>query len=106
MFAEIAKRIDSEAVKKTNAVFQWNITKDGKTFSWTTDLKNGNGSVYNSAAKDKADCTLSLSDDDFADLVQGKADAMKLFTGGKLRISGNIMLSQKLQVLFKAKAKL
>ena len=41
----------------------------------------------------------SSSEDDFLALTQGKADAMKLFTTGKLKISGNVMASQKLQFL-------
>ena len=46
-----------------------------------------------------ADCTLELAEPDFLDLTQGKADPMKLFTTGKLKISGNVMASQKLQFL-------
>src|SRR6185312_7686967 len=34
-------------------------------------------------------------------MTQGKADPMKLFTSGKLKISGNIMASQKLNFLSK-----
>jgi 3-hydroxyacyl-CoA dehydrogenase/3a,7a,12a-trihydroxy-5b-cholest-24-enoyl-CoA hydratase len=34
-------------------------------------------------------------------MVSGKADAMKLFTTGKLKISGNVMASQKLDFLRK-----
>jgi len=34
-------------------------------------------------------------------MTQGKADAMKLFTTGKLKISGNVMASQKLEFLRK-----
>src|SRR6185295_6589014 len=48
-----------------------------------------------------AECTLELAESDFLDLTQGKADPMKLFTTGKLKISGNVMASQKLQSLFK-----
>mgnify|MGYP000163776431 CR=1 FL=1 len=39
--------------------------------------------------------------DDFMALVAGKADAQKLFFGGKLKLSGNIMLSQKLEGVLK-----
>ena len=67
--------------------------------SWLLDLKTGTGSVR--AGEGAADCTLELAQDDFLALTQGKADAMKLFTTGKLKISGNVMASQKLQFLSK-----
>ncbi|MBS1124121.1 MAG: Oxidoreductase, short chain dehydrogenase/reductase family protein [Deltaproteobacteria bacterium] len=67
--------------------------------SWLLDLKNGAGSVKQGEAA--AECTLELAEEDFLALTQGKADAMKLFTTGKLKISGNVMASQKLQFLSK-----
>jgi 3-hydroxyacyl-CoA dehydrogenase/3a,7a,12a-trihydroxy-5b-cholest-24-enoyl-CoA hydratase len=48
-----------------------------------------------------AECTLELAEEDFLAMTQGKADPMKLFTSGKLKISGNIMASQKLNFLSK-----
>src|SRR6185503_17974187 len=80
----------------------------GKTFlfrlsepdsAWTVDLKNGKGSV--TSGGDKADCVLDLSDADFRAMVAGKADPMKLWTEKKLKISGDVMASQKLMFLKK-----
>jgi 3-hydroxyacyl-CoA dehydrogenase/3a,7a,12a-trihydroxy-5b-cholest-24-enoyl-CoA hydratase len=80
----------------------------GKTFlfkltapdsAWTIDLKNGKGSVTQGG--DKADCVLELSDADFCAMVAGKADPMKLWTEKKLKISGDVMASQKLMFLKK-----
>jgi 3-hydroxyacyl-CoA dehydrogenase/3a,7a,12a-trihydroxy-5b-cholest-24-enoyl-CoA hydratase len=68
--------------------------------AWTVDLKNGKGSV-SAGAPDKADCTLELEDSDFMAMTSGAADPQKLFMGGKLKISGNIMASQKLTFLKK-----
>ena len=48
-----------------------------------------------------AQCTLELSEADFMAMCTGKADPMKLFMDKKLRISGNIMASQKLDFLKK-----
>ncbi|MBA3391344.1 MAG: SDR family NAD(P)-dependent oxidoreductase [Deltaproteobacteria bacterium] len=79
---------------KVNTTYLWKI--GSKT--WTLDLK-GAGSVK--AGGDAGECTLELTEDDFLALTQGKADAMKLFTTGKLKISGNVMASQKLQFLSK-----
>ena len=50
--------------------------------------------------------TLQLSDADFGSLVSGKANAQKLFMGGKLKIKGNIMKATKMEpVLKKAQGK-
>ena len=67
--------------------------------AWTVDLKNGAGSV--TQGRSKAECTLELSDSDFMDMCTGKADAQKLYFGGQLKISGNVMASQKLEFLRK-----
>jgi 3-hydroxyacyl-CoA dehydrogenase/3a,7a,12a-trihydroxy-5b-cholest-24-enoyl-CoA hydratase len=80
---------------KVATTYQWKIGDK----RWLLDLKTGGGSVKEGEAT--ADCTLELAEQDFLDLTQGKADAMKLFTTGKLKISGNIMASQKLQFLSK-----
>jgi 3-hydroxyacyl-CoA dehydrogenase/3a,7a,12a-trihydroxy-5b-cholest-24-enoyl-CoA hydratase len=71
----------------------------GPDSAWTIDLKNGKGSVAEGGAS--ADCTLEMSDSDFRDMVAGKADAQKLYFGGKLKISGDVMASQKLMFLKK-----
>ncbi|XP_056393346.1 peroxisomal multifunctional enzyme type 2 isoform X2 [Hyla sarda] len=110
VFEEIGRRIKdvgSELVKKVNAVFQWDITKDGKTAAqWTIDLKNGSGEVYSGSVRGRADTTFTLSDQDFMDLVLGKLNPQKAFFAGKLKVKGNIMLSQKLEVILKDYAKL
>jgi len=80
---------------KVATTYLWKIGSQ----TWLLDLKTGTGSVK--AGGDSADCTLELSQEDFLALTQGKADAMKLFTTGKLKISGNVMASQKLQFLSK-----
>jgi 3-hydroxyacyl-CoA dehydrogenase/3a,7a,12a-trihydroxy-5b-cholest-24-enoyl-CoA hydratase len=67
--------------------------------AFLVDLKNGKGGVSEGAAA--ADCTLEIAEKDLLDMTAGKADAMKLFTTGKLKISGNVMASQKLEFLKK-----
>ncbi len=69
--------------------------------AWIIDLKNGSGGVTEAPATQEADCTLDFADQDFRDMVAGKADAQKLYFGGKLKISGDIMASQKLMFLRK-----
>uniref|UniRef100_A0A7N6A5Y3 Hydroxysteroid (17-beta) dehydrogenase 4 n=1 Tax=Anabas testudineus TaxID=64144 RepID=A0A7N6A5Y3_ANATE len=110
VFAEIGRRIKdlgSEMVKKVNAVFGWEITKDGRPAAqWTIDLKNGSGSLHKGSYSGKVDVTFTVSDEDFMEVVQGKLNPQKAFFSGKLKVRGNIMLSQKLEVILKDYAKL
>ena len=87
-----------DMVGKTQTVFRFEL-KDPDS-AWTLDLKNGKGAVTE-GAEGTADCTLALAERDFLDMTMGKSDPMKLFTTGKLKISGNVMASQKLQFLQK-----
>jgi putative sterol carrier protein len=53
--------------------------------------------------------TLILSEEDFGKLVAGKANAQKLFMGGKLKIKGDVMKATKMEPILKkaqSKAKL
>uniref|UniRef100_H3DH09 Peroxisomal multifunctional enzyme type 2 n=1 Tax=Tetraodon nigroviridis TaxID=99883 RepID=H3DH09_TETNG len=110
VFAEIGRRIKeagSELVKKVNAVFSWEITKEGRTAAhWTIDLKNDGGSLQKGPYSGKADVTFTVADQDFMEVVQGKLNPQKAFFSGKLKVRGNIMLSQKLEVILKDYAKL
>ena len=80
---------------KVGVVYQWKVGSK----AYLLDLKSTPGKVV--VGEGAAECTLELSEGDFLDLTQGKADPMKLFTTGKLKISGNIMASQKLSFLSK-----
>ncbi|KAJ7994354.1 hypothetical protein DPEC_G00264990 [Dallia pectoralis] len=110
VFAEIGRRIKDlgvEMVKKVNAIFSWEITRGGNTVSlWTIDLKHGNGALLKGPYTGKADVTFTVSDEDFMDVVQGHLNPQKAFFAGKLKVRGNIMLSQKLEVILKDYAKL
>uniref|UniRef100_A0A5F9CQH1 17-beta-hydroxysteroid dehydrogenase 4 n=1 Tax=Oryctolagus cuniculus TaxID=9986 RepID=A0A5F9CQH1_RABIT len=110
VFEEIGRRLKDvgrEVVKKVNAVFEWHITKGGAPAAkWTIDLKNGSGKVYQGPAKGSADTTIIISDEDFMEVVLGKLDPQKAFFSGRLKARGNIMLSQKLEMILKDYAKL
>ncbi|XP_036600025.1 peroxisomal multifunctional enzyme type 2-like [Trichosurus vulpecula] len=110
VFEEIGHRIKDvgkELVKKVNAVFKWNLTKHGETAAqWTIDLKNGSGELYQGPARGSADTVFTLSDEDFLGVVLGKLNPQKAFFSSKLQVKGNIMLSQKLELILKDYAKL
>lgn len=71
-------------------------------------MKNGSGSIQKDTIKGvKPDITIDVSDNDFSDLAEGKANGQKLFMSGKIKAKGAIMLATKLDTVLKAnKAKL
>lgn len=107
VFAGIKDRVlaDPAKAKSVNAVFSYKITNNGQVAKeWTLDLKNAD--VYEGAPKSKADTTLTVADQDMIDIALGKLNPQVAFMKGKLKITGNIMLTQKLVPLLKTEAKL
>lgn len=92
-----------DAIKKGGAIFAFTLKNtSGATDSWYIDLKE-TGTVGKGVAPEgkKPAVTLQLSDKDFGQLVQGKANAQKLFMGGKLKVKGDVMKASKLEPIFK-----
>ena len=67
---------------------------DGGT--WLVNLKDAPGAQQGDGP---SDCTISLSANDFVDLLEGRANGQQLYFQGKLRIDGNLGLALKLQNL-------
>ncbi|XP_023302266.2 peroxisomal multifunctional enzyme type 2 [Lucilia cuprina] len=109
VFQKIADGIkgNEAKAKAVNGIFLYKITKDGKVAKeWTLDLKSCK--IYEGPAQSvKVDTTLTVSDEDMVDIALGKLNPQAAFMKGKLKIAGNIMLTQKLAPLLKqADAKL
>lgn len=106
-FSKYTDREKQEAIKKSNGIFELQVTNAAKeTVTWTIDMKK-TGTVYKGTAKPKADVTIILSDDTLIDLSEGKTNGQKAFMTGKLKTKGNMMLATKLDTVLKgAKAKL
>lgn len=95
-------KANPQEVKKINAVFLYYILVNGKKqASWTLDLKKAE--VYQGEPKTgKPDATLTLDDGDMMQMALGKLNPQVAFMRGKLKISGNILLTQKLKTLMEA----
>lgn len=107
VFAGIKDRVaENEAkAKAINAVFLYKITSGGKVAKeWVLDLKTAK--VYEGPVNGKADTTMTIADADMVDLALGKLQPQTAFMKGKLKVTGNIMLAQKLAPLLKTEAKL
>ena len=84
-----------ELVDTVGKVYQWHVQNPDLGF--VLDLKNGEGSVYEGTADH--DTSIELEESDLMAMMRGEADAQKLYFGGKLKIDGDIMASQKLSFL-------
>ena len=106
LFNEIQGGIaaDPSLVKKVNGVYCFVVTDgpNGAKKEWTVDLKNGNGAVR-AAKPEKADATITLSDETFVNLAEGKANPQQLFMQGKIKLTGNMGLAMKLDQVIKVK---
>ena len=80
------------AIKSGNGIFAFTLKNAGKEESWHIDLKE-TGAVGRGVAPEgkKATVTLVLNDAEFQKLIEGKANAQKLFMSGKLKIKGDMM---------------
>eukprot|EP00105_Crassostrea_gigas_P009550 XP_011424543.1 PREDICTED: peroxisomal multifunctional enzyme type 2 isoform X1 [Crassostrea gigas] len=109
LFEDMAKRAKSQpnVAKKINAVFLFDITKDGKPAAkWTADMKTGGGVYKGEPKQGKADCTLTIDDKNMVDMASGKLNGQTAFMKGLLKLKGNMMLAQKLGSLFGETSKL
>lgn len=62
--------------------------------------------IFQGTFDGKSDVQLTVSDDDFAAMATGQLNSQKAFMQGKLKLKGNIMLTQKLGQIFSQNAKL
>ena len=65
------------------------------------DFKSSPPKVGSSSGA-KADVTIKVADGDFVLLADGKLNPMQAFMQGKIKVSGQIALAQKLDTVFKA----
>ena len=90
----ISKNPDLAGQVKTS--FQFKLT--GPDSAYGVDLSAAPGKV-SSGSLANPDVTLELTDANFIGMATGKLNAQKLYFGGELKISGNVMASQKLEFL-------
>ncbi len=91
--AEIVAKMN-EALASTGGLdksVKFDFGDDGQVFASGTEAKEGN---------DDADCTISVTKDDFVALAGGNLDPMMAFMSGKLKVAGDMSVAMGLQSLF------
>ncbi len=84
-----------DVVSKINAVYQFRISGPGGG-AWIVDCTAPGGRI-SAGEVANAKCTVTATDSDFLNIVNGKLNPQMAFMSGKLRIQGDMGLAMKLQ---------
>jgi len=103
VFSELQKHItaDPSVVGRVNAIYKFVL---GPNKVWVVDLKNAPGSIKK--GEGTGDTTITISEQDFVDLMTGKLSGQNAFMQGKLKVQGNMANAMKLSQLTAQKPKL
>lgn len=92
---DAALKLDPKKLAGSEGVYQFNITgNDSGTYQLIID-ENG-GKAVEGTEKDP-EVTLTISDEDYKEMIAGKLNPTEAFMSGKLTIEGDIGLALKLQ---------
>jgi len=99
IFEGIPDAFQPDKAAGVDVVFQFDISGAGGG-SWHVTVKDGACEVAEGSHASPT-TTIKMGDDDFVKLITGELNAMSAFTGGKLKIEGDLMKSQLIEKLFK-----
>ena len=90
---------DPDAAGPLSAVFQFDISGD-EPGQWYLTVHNQTCKV-DEGMSPAPNVTLNMASADFVDMMTGRISGQAAFFSGKLRVSGDLMLAQRLEGLFK-----
>lgn len=97
-FDAMASRFQPSKAPGMNATIQYDITGD-QGGTWHAVIKDGTCAV-NSGAAATPNLTLSMSSQDWLDMIGGKLSGQMAFMSGKLKLKGDMGLAMKVGSLF------
>jgi putative sterol carrier protein len=98
VFDQMPGRLNKDAAKGMNAVYQFDLSGDGGG-KWAVLINNDQCTVQE-GAHSAPNITIAMAAKDYLDMVAGKLNGQMAFMTGKLRIQGDMGLALKLQSLF------
>src|SRR6184192_353405 len=97
IFDQMSANLNPDAAKGMNATIQFNLSGDTGG-QWYVAIKDGKADVSKGTAPSP---NMTLSAQDYVDMIMGKLNGQMAFMSGKLKISGDMGLAMKMQSLFK-----
>ena len=94
-FDGLEARIDPARAGDLNNSYLFDVSGAG---SWLVDAKGGQVSVQEGGGE--ADCTISVSEENFEKMLDGQLNPMTAYMTGKLKVKGDMGAAMKLQKLF------
>jgi putative sterol carrier protein len=98
IFAKMPEVFNPSAAQGMDAVFQFNLSgKEGG--NWIITIKDGACQVKE-GIHDAPTVALTMSDETWLKMVNREISGMKAFMSGELKVTGDIMLAQRIYDLF------
>jgi putative sterol carrier protein len=95
-FDTLPQRFVAEAAKTIQAVFQFELAGAG---TYHVIVDHGTMNVVEGAHASPT-ATIKMSGDDYVKMVNGKLNGAMLFMKGQMKVTGNVLLAQKMQGIF------
>ena len=97
-FAAIHERFDANKAAGVDGSIQLDLAGEGGG-KWALMIANGVCEVIEGGVESPT-TTLSMSAENFADMVNGNLNAMAAFMQGKIKLQGDMGLAMKFQTIF------
>ncbi|MFQ5830629.1 MAG: SCP2 sterol-binding domain-containing protein [Candidatus Methylomirabilia bacterium] len=98
IFDQMPTRFRPEKAQGVSVVVQYDITGEGGG-TWHVGIKDGTCTTSEGAAS-SPNLTLTMTAQDWIDMVSGKLSGQMAFMSGKLKLKGDMSLAMKLATFF------
>ena len=99
VFDKVPQAFNADAAKGLDAVFQFDITGEGGG-NWNVAVKGGSCQVQEGKAASPT-VTLTMASDTWLGMVNKQINGIQAFMSGKLKVSGDMLLAQRIPDLFR-----